>query len=163
MALKKKIAAKNIQKKSTQKKLDKKAKIGRPKKNIKGQVLDPQTGKFRTGRPASINDSVLYKLAEAFSYGCSDKEACVFAGITPSTLYNYQEKNPEFLEQKECFKNLPTFKARKTIVDTLDKDVENAKWWMKKKRAKEFGDDPSAGLAVQFNNFNSSKYFEKAE
>lgn len=141
----------------------KKGKVGRPRKNKSGQVLDKTTGKFRTGRPKSITEMVLHKLIEAFSIGCSDEEACAFAEISPSTLYDYQKNNPDFSERKECFKNLPTFKARKKLVESLEKDVEMAKWWMQKKRKKEFGEDAVPGTAVQVNNnnFKPDNYFEE--
>ena len=72
------------------------------------------------GRPRKIDDLTLHKLKEAFLMGCTDSEACVYAGIVPSTLYNYQSDNPDFLEQKETYKQNPFMKARKVVLDALE-------------------------------------------
>ena len=85
-----------------------------------------------------MTSEVLLKLEDAFSISATDKEACFYAGISPTTLYSYQEKNPEFTERKEALKNKPNLKARQTIVQQLD-DVRVAEWWLEKKRPDEFG------------------------
>ena len=72
------------------------------------------------GRPSKMTDDTLQKLKHAFLMGCSDREACLFAGIVPTTLYNYQEANPEFVEQKETWKDNPVMKARNVLMDALD-------------------------------------------
>ena len=73
-----------------------------------------------SGRPRKIDDLTLHKLKEAFLTGCTDSEACVYAGIVPSTLYNYQSDNPDFLERKETYKQNPFMKARKVVLDALE-------------------------------------------
>ena len=52
----------------------------------------------RGGRPTVITDKVLTELKTAFCMDCTDTEACIFADISEKTLYNYQKKNPEFLQ-----------------------------------------------------------------
>ncbi len=89
------------------------------------------------GRPEAITKEVLQKLEDAFSNSLPDREACLYAGISPGTLYNYQLKHPEFVERKEQLKLTPNLAARKTIVNSLA-DVNTAKWWMEK-RDPEFG------------------------
>ena len=74
------------------------------------------------GRPPKMTDDTVQKLKQAFLMGCTDREACLFAGIVPSTLYGYQEKNPEFTEQKETWKENPVMKSRAVIMGALDKD-----------------------------------------
>lgn len=68
--------------------------------------------------------------------GCTDKEACLFANIAPSSLYNYQQENAEFLERKELLKESPVLKARQTVFNALDK-VTTATWWLER-RTKDF-------------------------
>lgn len=130
---------------------------GRPKKNSKGQVLNPKTGKYQTGRPTKINDDILQKLKSAFGYGCTDAEACAFAGISPSTLYTFQEKNPEFMEEKDGLKQMPNLKARKTVVENLEVDPELSKWWLTKRVSEEFGKAQNPDIAIQFNNVINNK------
>lgn len=95
-------------------------------------------GKFDTGRKQSVDDSVLQKLQTAFSLGCSDEEASSFAEIAVSTLYNYQKKNPDFLEWKQLLKEKPILKARNTVVKNLD-DPKIALEYLKAKKKNEFG------------------------
>lgn len=79
------------------------------------------------GRPPKITDLVLAKLEQAFLMGCTDKEACLYADIVPSTLYRYQEENPEFTERKETLKQNPVMKARGVVLDALgENDIHTA-------------------------------------
>lgn len=91
-----------------------------------------------TGRPPIVNDIVLQKLEEAFSLGCTDLEACLYANISKSTLYNYQNEHPDFLERKEELKEKPILKARTTVVNAL-KDPNHAFRYLERKKRKEFG------------------------
>ena len=90
------------------------------------------------GRPPIINDEVMKKLEQCFSLGSSDLEACIFADISPATLYNYQKEHPEFLERKQLLKEKPILKARNTIVKSLD-DPKIALEYLKAKCKSEFG------------------------
>lgn len=101
------------------------------------QALKKSGRKLFDGKPLA---SVLQKLDEAFMFGASDLEACIYAGISKTALYAYQEKNPEFQERKQALKNMPTLRAKKTIVDRLDKNVALAQWWLMKRKRDEFGD-----------------------
>ena len=84
------------------------------------------------GRPPVIDELTLQKLNYAFSIGASDREACNHAGICPATLYNYQKKNPEFLEQKECLKQSIVLRAREALAEQLRSNNE----WVKNTTAK---------------------------
>jgi len=106
-------------------------------KRPKGKEYKDAPGYCECGRPPVITKEVLQKLEDAFSNSLPDKEACLYAGISPGTLYNYQLQNPEFVERKEQLKLTPNLAARKTIVNALG-DINTAKWWMEK-RDPEFG------------------------
>lgn len=93
---------------------------------------------MQEGRPSVMTPKTLKKLKEAFLMGYSDREACIYAEIAPSTLYKYQEENPEFSEQKEQYKRNPVLKAKRTIFKNL-KDVKIAKWYLERKAKNEFG------------------------
>ena len=91
------------------------------------------------GRPTVMTEEVVSKLEQAFSMGCSDLEACLFANISRQTLYDYQEKNPEFIDRKALLKQKMIFKARSVIADALNnKDENTAKWYLERKRKDEF-------------------------
>lgn len=89
------------------------------------------------GRPTIMTPEIISKLEEVFSIGGSDEEACFYAGIGKSTLYNYQKGNPEFVERKEALKERPILKARQTVVKSLD-DPNHAFKFLERKRRQEF-------------------------
>lgn len=91
------------------------------------------------GRKSTMTDEKLQKLRQAFSIGCSDREACVYADVALSTLYNYQNANPEFIEEKAGLKEKPVLLARQVVVKSLEKeDVKTAQWLLERKKRKEF-------------------------
>lgn len=92
------------------------------------------------GNPPKIVAEVITKLEYAFSIGCSDKEACLFAGVAPATLYNYQLKHPEFVERKDLLKKALCLEARQVVADKIKKnrDIDTAKWYCERKMKDEF-------------------------
>ena len=96
--------------------------------------------KNKEGRPTKMTPDTVKKLEEAFSLGCSDVEACIFADISKQTLYNYIDKKPEFLDRKEALKKLIPLKARAVILHHLEQnDLSTAKYVLDKEdgRAKQ--------------------------
>lgn len=91
-----------------------------------------------TGRPTVMTPETLERLRQAFLRGCSDREAVAYAEIALSTLYEYQNKNPDFSEQKASWKTQPLLKARETVISKLD-DVDTAMWYLERKMPEEFG------------------------
>lgn len=90
------------------------------------------------GRPANLNNpEILIKIQQAFAIGCTDEEACAYAKISKSALYDYQSQHPDFLEEKERLKKEPILKAKHTIVKSLD-DAKNAQWYLERKSKDEF-------------------------
>jgi hypothetical protein len=74
-----------------------------------------------------MTETTIQKLEQAFLMGCTDQEACLYADIVPSTLYNYTSVNPEFLERKETLKQNPVMKARGILLRALDmEEAEDA-------------------------------------
>lgn len=88
-------------------------------------------------RPTVMTKEVLDKLRQAFLIGATNDEACGYADISVKTLYNYIEKQPEFLQQIEQWKNEPILKAKTTVVKNLD-DTKNAQWYLERKKKDEF-------------------------
>jgi len=89
-------------------------------------------------RPTVMTPKVIEKLEEAFAWGCSDIEACLWADIAPATLYQYQDKNPAFTERKANLKEKPVLLARKSVVSSLPKDSKLAMDYLSRKRKDEF-------------------------
>ena len=72
------------------------------------------------GRPTKMTPETVKKLEEAFLLGCTDLEACLYGDISKQTLYNYQEKHPEFVDRKAALKSNPVMLARKIVMKSLD-------------------------------------------
>lgn len=93
----------------------------------------------KRGRKTVMTPEVIAKLEEAFGWGCSDVEACLWAEIAPATLYQYQEKNPKFAERKADLKETPVLLARKTVVNAIKKgDRTTAMQYLERKKKDEF-------------------------
>lgn len=90
------------------------------------------------GRPSVITPEVLRKLEEAFAIGASDLEACFYADISKTALYEYQERNPKFTERKAKLKERPVLMARQSVVKAIESDVLTARWFLERKRKSEF-------------------------
>ena len=74
------------------------------------------------GRPTKMTPECISKLEDAFSWGCTDSEACCFADISMAALYRYCEKNEEFRDRKEKLKDMPVMKAKRIQMNELDQD-----------------------------------------
>lgn len=98
-----------------------------------GKTLANKNG----GRPSVMTMDTLNKLREAFAIGCTKVEACAYAKIGESTLYDYINANPLFSEEIEILIQTPILKAKNTIVKNLD-DVDTAKWYLQRKKKDEF-------------------------
>ena len=78
-------------------------------------------------RPTKMTEECVQKLEHAFSIGCTDLEACMYAEISQRTLYSYQENNEEFLHRKEVLKSNPFMKAREVLYNALNgSDINTA-------------------------------------
>ena len=98
---------------------------------------------MQTGRPTKMDEITLQKIEGAFSNGATDEEACFVANISTSTLYNYQEKYPEFVERKEGLKNMIKYQAKSNIAEAIRRNnkTEDSKWYVERKIKKEFGNN----------------------
>ena len=93
----------------------------------------------KVGRPTVMTEAVLQKLEYGFLKGLTDEQCCVYAEISTSTLYNYCNENPEFLERKEQLKNNPSVKAKLNIVEAIEEgNVDISKWYLERREKNEF-------------------------
>jgi len=83
----------------------------------------------------------LGKLEQAFAIGCTDKEACGFAGISEDQLYYYEKKSEDFTSRKAFLKDTVVLKARQAVAQKVDESYGNAMDYLKRVRRKEFGDN----------------------
>ena len=93
--------------------------------------------KKKVGRPTSMTNEVIGKLEYGFSCGLSDREACLFAGINPDTLYEYCKKHPKFSERKELLKEQVKMQAKMNLANSIKSGDEKASEWYLERKAKE--------------------------
>ena len=91
------------------------------------------------GRPTVITPEIIDRLEEAFSNGATDLEACFFAKIGKTTLYEYCKDNQDFSERKEALKEMVKYQARKNVIDKIrDGDIAQSNWYLERKAKSEF-------------------------
>lgn len=85
-----------------------------------------------------MTDVVLQKLRDGFLMDYSDEEACLYAGISARTLYNYQEANPDFLQEKQLLKSNVRMKAKTNVAKSVDAGDEKMSMWYLERRDQDF-------------------------
>lgn len=105
----------------------------------------------KVGRPTVMTEELLQKLEYAFMRGLTDVEACLYADIGTTTLYNYCEENPEFRERKEELKKNPTAKAKLNVYEAIEsKDVDVSKWYLERRAKDEFSTKQEVAANVTY-------------
>lgn len=136
MPTKKKLKRGKANKKTTAKEMKALKKV-MPDQAIPGEILeDEEPDKF--GRPTVVTVDVKKKLVDAFMWGCSNKEAALYAGICEKTLDNYNKKDPDFKAYCVSLKESPALKARITLIKSLSNPYYALKY-LERKRPDEFG------------------------
>lgn len=113
-------------------------KTANPGDAVEGEVVDNPNGKDRYGRPTVMTEDVKKLLLDAFTWGCSNREASLHAGIAYSTLELYLNKDPDFKERCEELKESPTLLARGTLVKSIRKSPYYALKYLERKKSDEF-------------------------
>lgn len=80
-----------------------------------------------------MTEKVVAKLEKAFQAGLSDREACLFVGISRDALYDYCRDNPDFSDQKELLKKTPAINAKFTMAKAVKKDATMALKYLERK------------------------------
>lgn len=96
----------------------------------------------------------ILKLEQAFAQGNTDEDACAYADISRSQFYYWcREINPQFQQRKEDLKAQPILQMNnvlvraaigwremdgETVVKIHPPDLDTAKWYLERKRRKDF-------------------------
>lgn len=106
------------------------------------------------GRPTKMTNEVLAKLREGFLRGYTDEESCLFAEINPTTLYRYQEDNPDYASEKEQWKKNPILEAKHTVLSGIKRDPKLALDYLKSKARDEFSVKTETDLTTNGKDIN---------
>lgn len=81
-----------------------------------------------------MTPDTIHKLEEGFSKGLSDREACLYAGIVPQTLYTYGQENPGFLERRDLLKENVRMQAKINIhTEVAAGDARTSQWYLERR------------------------------
>lgn len=96
--------------------------------------------KGKGGRPTVMTADVIRKLDEAFANGATDLQACFYAGIGKSSLYDYEKLNPEYSERKAALKAELGLISKNVLAKSIRNDgsVGDAKWYLERKEKNDF-------------------------
>lgn len=83
---------------------------------------------------------VLTKLEEAWTIGCTDKEACLWAEISVMALQRFQNSNEKFRKRKELLKETLVLKSRHEVFKGVKNDKEFALKVLKCKKKNEWSE-----------------------
>ena len=92
----------------------------------------------KTGRPPVITQAIVQKLERAFVYDSTVEEACVDAGISKQTYYNFCKDNPDFLDRIEQLRNAPYLVLRKRVIAAAEHDADLALKILERRRKTEW-------------------------
>lgn len=105
------------------------------------------TGK--KGRPIVMTEKTIRKLEASFAYDSTVEEACIFAGITPFTYYEFIKKFPDFSNTVELLRNIPVMLIRRNVVRGAMFSQDNGFRYLEKKRKTEFSSKLELGAEVK--------------
>ncbi|MBU2025404.1 MAG: hypothetical protein ABIC19_00695 [Patescibacteria group bacterium] len=103
-------------------------------------IKDKNFGELRLINSANawwLEREKVLRLIDAFKIDSTDDEACFYAGISIDQYKYFKKKHPEFSTIKTACKELPKFKARKTLFNDLH-DPRTAMWYLERKLKEEF-------------------------
>lgn len=111
-------------------------------KELNDVIQKKKIKRDEVGRPTVMTVPTLRKLKLAYLIDSTDAEACDFAGIGESTLYDFQKAHPQFSELKRKWKDTYIMAARLNVMRSVvqNKNVEDSKWLLKAKRNNEFAE-----------------------
>ena len=87
----------------------------------------------------TVTKDVLFRLEDGFMRGLNQREACVYANISPQTLQNFIKIAPMFKDRIKELKAAIFMKAKLNIYDAIDNGCMRTSTWFLEKRAKDFG------------------------
>lgn len=109
------------------------------------------------GSNTKLTDENRVKIKEAAAIGASAEEMAYFCNVSKQTIYNWFKVDPELFDEIERLRERPVLKARQTIVKALD-DPEQAKWFLARKRKKEFSERTEQDLTTKGESLNDMSY-----
>jgi len=103
---------------------------------LKGKVI--KQDKKKGGRPTVVTQETVRKLEDAFCYDATVEEACLSAGISRNTYYEFLKKYPDFQDRIDELRQAPMLVIRKKIVSVAEHDADMGMKYSERKKKQEF-------------------------
>jgi len=104
-------------------------------------ITDKVFGKFKVLNTANAwwqDERKVKDLIQAYKIDATHKESCAYAGISIKQLEYFNKIHKDFSGIIDACRQMPCLTARKTLVESLDKDPNKALEYLKHKRRDEF-------------------------
>lgn len=90
------------------------------------------------GRPTVMTTETIRKLEVSFSYDATVEEACLDAGISPNTYYEFLKKHPAFQDRVDALRQAPYLVLRKKVIQEGEHNADTALKFLERKKKMEF-------------------------
>lgn len=94
--------------------------------------------KKKGGRPTVITQEVVRILEDAFCYDATVEEACMHAGISRPSYYEFVKVYPAFSDRVEDLRNAPFYVIRKKVIQVAEHDADMGLKFLERKKKMEF-------------------------
>lgn len=95
-------------------------------------------GGIELARPTKRTEALVGKLEYAFSLGCTVTEACLHAGISRDTYYEWCKADTKLSDRMTELKETPVLIARDTVIKGIKKDPDLALKFLERRKKDEF-------------------------
>lgn len=86
------------------------------------------------GRRSSVTKEVIKRLEEAFMYGFSDNQACVYASVSRTAFYRFLSKNEPIRDRFKALKRHVRLQARFNVAKAIEAgDLEVSRWYLERR------------------------------
>lgn len=99
---------------------------------------EAKKNKKKAGRPPIVTQDIVRKLEDAFCYDATVEEACLYAGISRQTYYEFLKKYPAFADRIDELRQAPFLVIRKKVVSTAEHDADMGLKFLERKKKQEF-------------------------
>lgn len=85
-----------------------------------------------------MTEEVVRKLEYAFAYDCTVEEACLYAGISRNTYYEFLKQYPDFQDRTSELRLVPVLMARMRVIMEAERNADMALKYLERRRKAEF-------------------------
>ena len=94
----------------------------------------------KAGRPRAITPEQLRQIEECTVWGWPIGKSCDYAGVRPTTFFDYQREHPDFRRKLSILRDFPVLAAKRAVAEAvLAGDLEMSRWYLERRLPSEFG------------------------